>query len=59
MEVIRQSSLGEYFCTRARYIFVRSMEEMDAFLKQTGARLWINHDADQSPTLDKAPQYYE
>ena len=27
MAVIRQSSFGEYFCMRARYIFVRSVEE--------------------------------
>ena len=28
MDVIRQSSFGEYFCMRARYIFVRSVEEI-------------------------------
>jgi glyoxylase-like metal-dependent hydrolase (beta-lactamase superfamily II) len=38
---------------------VRTMEEMDAFLKQTGARLWINHDAEQSQTIPKAPAFVE
>ena len=38
---------------------VRSMNEMDAFLKATGARLWINHDSEQSKTIPKAPAYIE
>jgi glyoxylase-like metal-dependent hydrolase (beta-lactamase superfamily II) len=38
---------------------VRTMDEMDAFLKQTGARLWINHDAEQSRTIPKAPAFVE
>jgi len=38
---------------------LRSMQEMDALLKQTGARLWINHDFEQAQTIKKAPLYYE
>ena len=38
---------------------LRSMQEMDAFLKQTGARLWINHDFEQAQTIRKAPAFYE
>ncbi|MBS0453417.1 MAG: N-acyl homoserine lactonase family protein [Proteobacteria bacterium] len=38
---------------------LKSMQEMDAFLKQTGARLWINHDAEQARTIPKAPAYSE
>jgi N-acyl homoserine lactone hydrolase len=38
---------------------LRSMAAMDAFTKQTGARLWINHDGEQSRTIPKAPAYVE
>lgn len=38
---------------------LRSMQAMDAFLKQTGARLWINHDFEQSRTVPKEPAYFE
>jgi N-acyl homoserine lactone hydrolase len=38
---------------------LRSMAAMDAFMKQTGARLWINHDGEQSRTIPKAPAYVE
>jgi glyoxylase-like metal-dependent hydrolase (beta-lactamase superfamily II) len=38
---------------------VRSMNEMDAFLKATGARLWINHDSEQSKTIPKSPSFIE
>jgi N-acyl homoserine lactone hydrolase len=38
---------------------VRSMNEMQAFLKATGARLWINHDSEQSKTIPKSPAYIE
>jgi len=38
---------------------LRSMQEMDAFLKQTGARLWINHDFEQAQTIKRAPLYFE
>lgn len=37
----------------------RSMEEMDDFLKRTGARLWINHDFEQSQTVPKEPAFFE
>lgn len=36
-----------------------SMQRMDQFLKQTGARLWINHDFEQAQTVPKAPAYIE
>ena len=32
---------------------------IDAFLKKTGARLWIQHDINAHAKLRKAPQYYE
>ena len=38
---------------------LRTMQEMDIFLKQTGARLWINHDREQSQMIPKAPAYIE
>jgi glyoxylase-like metal-dependent hydrolase (beta-lactamase superfamily II) len=38
---------------------LHSMNEMDAFLKATGAKLWINHDAEQSATIPKAPAFFE
>jgi N-acyl homoserine lactone hydrolase len=38
---------------------LRSMEAMEAFLKATGARLWINHDAEQSRAIPKAPAFTE
>lgn len=38
---------------------LRTMESMDAFLKATGARLWINHDAEQSRSIPKAPAFIE
>jgi N-acyl homoserine lactone hydrolase len=38
---------------------VRSMNEMDVFLKSTGARLWINHDMAQSAAIPKAPAFVE
>jgi N-acyl homoserine lactone hydrolase len=42
-----------------RDLSLRSMQEMDALLKQTGARLWINHDFEQAQTIQKAPLYFE
>lgn len=42
-----------------RELTVRTMMEMEAFLTQTGARLWINHDAEQSRTIAKEPVYFE
>lgn len=38
---------------------LRSMNEMDAFIRQTGAKLWINHDAEQSATIPKAPAFVQ
>lgn len=38
---------------------VRSMKEMDAFMKQSGAKLWINHDMQQNAAIPKAPAYVE
>jgi len=38
---------------------IRSMNEMDAFMKATGARLWINHDSEQSATIPKSPAFVE
>lgn len=37
----------------------RSMQEMDALLQRTGARLLINHDFEQALTLPKAPAPFE
>jgi glyoxylase-like metal-dependent hydrolase (beta-lactamase superfamily II) len=32
---------------------------LDAFLKRTGAQLWIQHDLTANAKLKKAPEYYE
>lgn len=37
----------------------RSIDEMKALVAQTGALLWINHDAAQSATLIHAPAYVQ
>jgi glyoxylase-like metal-dependent hydrolase (beta-lactamase superfamily II) len=36
-----------------------SREKVDAFLKQSGARLWIEHDLPTFTTLKKSPDFYE
>jgi N-acyl homoserine lactone hydrolase len=36
-----------------------SREKIDAFLKQSGARLWIEHDLPTFTTLKKSPAFYE
>jgi N-acyl homoserine lactone hydrolase len=36
-----------------------SREKIDAFLKQSGARLWIEHDLATFTTLKKSPAFYE
>ncbi len=36
-----------------------SREKLEAFLKQTGARLWIQHDLATVSKQKKAPQYYD
>jgi N-acyl homoserine lactone hydrolase len=38
---------------------VRSMNEMEAFIKATGAQLWINHDSEMSRAIPKAPAFVE
>jgi N-acyl homoserine lactone hydrolase len=38
---------------------VQSMDRMRAFMQQTGARLWINHDAEQARTMVMSPAYVE
>lgn len=38
---------------------VVTREKIEAFLKQTGAQLWIQHDYIANSKLRKAPQYYE
>jgi glyoxylase-like metal-dependent hydrolase (beta-lactamase superfamily II) len=38
---------------------VQSMREMDVFMKQTGAKLWINHDMAQNAAIPKAPAWVE
>ena len=38
---------------------VRAMNEMDVFIKATGAQLWINHDSEQSRAIPKAPAFVE
>ncbi len=37
----------------------KSRAEIDAFLKQTKAQMWIEHDAATNSKLKKAPEYYE
>jgi N-acyl homoserine lactone hydrolase len=37
----------------------RSIDEMKAYAAKTGARLWINHDREQSASIPKAPAYIE
>ena len=36
-----------------------SRAALEAFLKRTGAQLWIQHDLNASARLKKAPAYYE
>src|ERR1700686_2567553 len=36
-----------------------SRVEVDAFLKKTGAQLWIQHDFEGNAKLKKSPQFYE
>ncbi len=42
-----------------RELTLRSMDETEAFLAETGATLWIEHDAKLAATLRKLPEYYE
>ena len=34
-------------------------EKIEAFLKESGAQLWIQHDYAANAKLKKAPQFYE
>jgi N-acyl homoserine lactone hydrolase len=38
---------------------VASRADVEAFLKKTGAQLWIQHDLTANAKLKKAPEYYE
>jgi N-acyl homoserine lactone hydrolase len=38
---------------------VATREKIEAFLKESGAQLWIQHDYAANAKLKKAPQYYE
>jgi N-acyl homoserine lactone hydrolase len=38
---------------------LESMDKVARIMKQTGARLWINHDKTQSDTIPKAPAFVE
>jgi N-acyl homoserine lactone hydrolase len=38
---------------------LRSMDKIEALLKETGATLWIEHDKALADTLKKAPEFYE
>jgi hypothetical protein len=37
----------------------RSRQDLDAFLKKTGAQLWIQHDLTAHAKLKKSPEYYD
>jgi N-acyl homoserine lactone hydrolase len=37
----------------------RSMDIMDSLIKATGAKLWINHDFEQSAAIPKSPAFIE
>jgi hypothetical protein len=39
-----------------RDLTLRSMEEVEALLEETGATLWIQHDKAQSTEIPHAPQ---
>ena len=38
---------------------IQSMDRMRGFMQQTGARLWINHDAEQARTMIMAPAFID
>ena len=38
---------------------LRSMDKVEAFIKETGSTLWIEHDKALADTLKKAPEYYD
>lgn len=38
---------------------VQSMQEMDAWIKASGAKLWINHDREANANIPKAPAFVQ
>ena len=38
---------------------LRFMNEMDTFIKATGAKLWIDHDPEQSAMIPRLPTFIE
>lgn len=38
---------------------LQSMQEMEAFIKQSGAKLWINHDRESNAAIPKAPAFVQ
>ena len=38
---------------------LRTIDEMKAFVAKTGAKLWINHDYEQSATMTRVPAYVD
>jgi glyoxylase-like metal-dependent hydrolase (beta-lactamase superfamily II) len=42
-----------------RDLTLASMERIESFVKQHGAKVWIEHDAQQNASIDLVPDYYE
>ena len=42
-----------------RELTLASMERIENFVKQHGAKVWIEHDAQQNASIDLVPDYYE
>ena len=40
-------------------VTLASMESVEAFIAETGATLWIEHDAKLAATLEKSPSFYQ
>ena len=38
---------------------LKTMEEVDSFLKANKATLWIQHDLEQNATIRHAPEFYD
>ena len=38
---------------------LKTMNDLDAFMKANNAQLWIQHDYEQNQTIKHAPEYYE
>lgn len=43
----------------SKELTLQSMERMEAFVAESGATVWIEHDIDLDRTLKHAPEYYE